>query len=124
MTPAPCTIRIKKDATRRLVFEVVDRAGLLLARSAPYSSICKLEAGLATLLAAGREADTSVVYRGDTATAIGPVGRRSRVRLMSELSPSRIREILASLPEAVVSDERSPSERRYDLSGWLCDLHQ
>lgn len=124
MTSAPYTVRIKKDATRRLVFEVVDGEGSLLARSAPYSSICKLEAGLALLIAAGQDAGRAVIDRGEIATAIGPGGRRGRVRVTGDLSPNRIREILASLPEAVVSDDRSPGERRYELSGRLCDLHQ
>ena len=124
MTPEPCAIRIKKDAARRLVFEVLDGTGSLLARSAPYPSICKLEAGLAMLMAAAQESDRAVIDRGDSSTAIGPVGRRGRVHVQGNLSRGRIQKLLASVPKAVVRDERSAGERRYDLSGPLCHLHK
>lgn len=123
MPLTPWTVRIKKEASRQLVFEVWDGAGFHVARSATYPSICKLEAGLAMLMVAAQQSDRAVVERDDIRTAIQPVGRRARVCLDGSLSDGRIQEMLASLSEAVVRDDRSPSEKRFDLSGRLCDLH-
>jgi hypothetical protein len=115
------TIRIRKEAPRRLVFEVLASTGTLLARSTPFATICKLEAGLSVLTAAARAPETVVVSSGST-TSVSPGGRRSRVVLEGELRPGQQRELLSGILEAAVVDDRPESERRADLSGPLCDL--
>lgn len=122
MTGTNHTIRIRREAPRRLVFEVLASTGTLLARSAPFATICKLEAGLSVLTAAARGAETAVVVSSGSTTSLSPGGRRSRVVLEGELRPVQQRELLAGILEAAVVDDRRESERRADLSGPLCDL--
>lgn len=122
MTGTKHTIRIKKEAPRRLVFEVLTSTGTLLARSTPFATICKLEAGLSILTAAARGPETPVVVVAGTTTSVTPGGRRSRVVLEGELRSARQRQLLAGILEAAVLDDRPESERRADLSGPLCDL--
>lgn len=116
------TIRIKKDAPRCLVFEVMSWSGALLARSAPYASICKLEVGLTVLRAAAEAAEAATIDTDGSTTWVRPGGRRSRVALEGRLAADRISQLLAGLPLAAVVDDRPPSERRADLSGRLCDI--
>jgi len=116
------TVRIKKEAPRRLVFEVVSATGALLARSAPFVSICKLEAGLSILTAAARGAESAVVNIDGNNTSVAPAGQRSRVLLEGNLHPEHRRVLFAGITEAVVIDARPPKERRDDLSGPLCGL--
>jgi hypothetical protein len=122
MTETNQTIRIKKGAPRHLVFEVLDSKGALLARSTPFASICKLEAGLALLVAAARESEAAVINIDGSTTSVTPADRRTRVRFEGTVPPERLRVLFNGLLEAVVVDDRSPSERRKDLSGVLCDL--
>lgn len=122
MTGTRHTIRIKKEAPRRLVFEVLDSTSTLLARSAPFTTICKMEAGLSVLTAAARRPETAVVLNSGSTTSVTPGGRRSRVVLEGELHPGRQRQLLAGILDAAVVDDRPESERRADLSGPLCDL--
>ncbi len=122
MTASKHTIRIKKQATRRLVFEVQDSTGALLARSTPFTSICKLEAGLSVLTAAARESEAAIISVDDNTTSVTPGGRRSRVLLEGKLLPESRRVLLAGVLEAVVVDDRPPNERRIDLSGPVCAL--
>jgi hypothetical protein len=116
------TIRIKKEAPRRLVFEVLDSTGTFLARSTPLTTICKLEARLSVLTAAARGPEAAVVVNSGRTTSVTPGGRRSRVVLEGELHPDRQRDLLAGIQDAAVVDHRPESERRADLSGPLCDL--
>ncbi|MFT3953795.1 MAG: hypothetical protein QM722_05185 [Piscinibacter sp.] len=122
MTEFSHTIRIKKDAPRCLVFEVASSSGGLLARSAPYASICKLEAGLTVLRAAAESAEAAAVETDGATTWVRPGDRRSRVALKGMLSTDLVAQVLAGLPSAVIVDDRPPSERRADLSGQFCDL--
>lgn len=122
MTATKQTIRIKKDAPHQLVFEVLDSTGALLARSTPFPSICKLEGGLAVLVAAARKAETAVITIDVSTTTVTPAGRRSRVRLEGALRPEHRRALFGGILEAVVVDDRPPHERRSDLSGPLCEL--
>ncbi len=122
MTATKHTIRIKKQATRRLVFEVQGSTGALLARSTPFTSICKLEAGLSVLTAAARESESAIISVDDNTTSVTPAGRRSRVLLEGKLPPEHRRVLFAGILEAVVVDDRPPNERRDDLSGPLCVL--
>jgi hypothetical protein len=116
------TVRIKKEAPRRLVFEVLASTGTLLARSTPFATICKLEAGLSVLTAAARGPEAAVVVNSGSTTSVTPGGRRSRVVLEGELHPGRQRQLLAGILDATVVDDRPESERRADLSGPLCVL--
>jgi hypothetical protein len=116
------TIRIKREAPGCLRFEVLGSTGTLLARSTPYASICKLEAGLSVLTALARESETVVIRFDGNTTSVIPVGRRSRVILEGELHPAQRRVLFAGIPDAVVVDERPQKDRRSDLSGPLCAL--
>lgn len=116
------TVRIKKDAPRSLVFEVMNASGRLIARSAPYTSICKLEAGLATLTASAEAPESAVVNSDGHITWVRAATRRSRVALEGLLLHDVVAELLMGLPSAVVVDARPPHERRTDLTGPLCDL--
>jgi hypothetical protein len=116
------TIRIKKHAPHGLIFDVLDPHGALLARSAPYSSICKLEAALDVLRVAAASAESpSVEFKSDF-TWLKPRGRRSRVALAGSLPSDHIAYLLIGLRSASVIDDRAPNERRADTSGQLCDL--
>lgn len=115
-------VRIKKDAPRRLVFEIENSQGVLLARSASYTSICKLEAGLSVLTAAADKAEHAAINTDGETTWVRPEGRRTRVALDGQLGADLIAQVLLGVPSAMVIDDRPASERRADLSGQLCDL--
>jgi hypothetical protein len=116
------TIRIKREAPHHLVFEVLDSTGTSLARSTPFASICKLEGGLAVLVAAARKAETAVINIDGSTTSVITAGRSSRMRLGGTLSPEHRRVLFGGILEEVVVDDRLPHERRSDLSGPLCEL--
>jgi hypothetical protein len=116
------TIRIKKEAPRRLVFEVLSPSGTLLARSATFASICKLEAALSLLTAAGPAIESAAFGTEGETTWVRPGTRRSRMALEGSLPANRVAQLLTGIPSASVVDDRPPSERRADLSGRRCDL--
>jgi hypothetical protein len=118
----PHTVRIKKNAPRCLYFEVASASGNLIVRSTPYTSICKLETGLAGLTATAATPESVVVNSDGSTTWIGTTTRRSHVALEGLLSHGDVAELLAGLPSAIVVDARPSHERRADLTGPLCNL--
>jgi hypothetical protein len=116
------TLRIKKDDRRRLVLEVVSSSGALLARTTPYPTICKLEVGLSVLAEAAEAAGTVTFDEDNQVTRVGPRSRRTRIALEGRVEPSDVLQMLEGIPSSLVVDERSPSERRFELSGRLQDL--
>jgi hypothetical protein len=104
------------------VFDVVDDAGTMLVSSAPYRTICKLEAGLRVLLDAARAPYDAAIKLIPGAFDIRPSQRRSRVLLSGALPVNSVRAMLSALSEVEVVDARLPTERRIALSGRLCQF--
>lgn len=115
-------VLIKKLAPRCLVFEVVDGAGKLLARSLPYTTICKLEAGLSVLSAAAESAHRTEFADDEPTTWVMPAVGRRRVALEGRHGSDALVQLLQGIPQAELVDERPAAERRTDLSGQLCEL--
>jgi hypothetical protein len=113
------TIRIKKEATRRLVFEVLNSTGELMARSTSFDSICKREDGLSTLMAAARANEVVTINFDGTVTSLTAAGRKSRVLHEGELHRELASVLLAGILDAVVADHRPTMGRRSDLGGPL-----
>jgi len=116
------TIRIKKRGPRDLYFDVESATGHRIAISSPFDTICRLESGLAALVAAAQRPDRAVVERSDQTTSIGSSTGRRRVRFVGCVEDTSVRELLSGAVTARVADERPDGQRRADLSGRLCEL--
>lgn len=117
------TIRIKRSGPGRLLFEIhVDGATPLLT-SAHYSSICKMEAGLALLVAAARSPSDLLVEPAADTVKVGLKDKRGRVTFVGQVSETLVQGAMSTIASAQVIDERPPERRRTALSGRLCDLH-
>lgn len=117
------TIRIKRSGRGKLYFEVyVEGASPVLA-SGHYSSICKMEAGLALLFAAASSPDDLLVESDEEATRVGLRGKRGRVPFVGRLAETMVRRAICTIASAQVVDDRPPEQRRTDLSGSLCDIN-
>ena len=116
------TIRIKKRGPRDLYFDVESGTGHRIATSSPFDTICRLESGLAALVAAAQRPDRAVVERNDQTTSIGSNPGRKRVRFVGCVEDTCVRDLLSGVVTARVADERPNGQRRVDLSGRLCEL--
>jgi hypothetical protein len=114
-TPA-VIVRSGDDGT--VIFEVRDPVGKTLATSAPFATICRLEAALTTLAGAAAQGWSAI---HQPAGAIICVGRR-KVQLDAGLSDAEIAAAIDAAAAARIVDERAPNRRRHDLSGLRCDL--
>lgn len=99
-------------------FEVRDPDGRALATSAPFASICRLEAALATL--AGAAAQEWKVATLPTCSVV-TVGRR-KVQLREPLAQAEVAAVIHAAAVARIEDRRPANRRRQDLSGLRCDL--
>jgi hypothetical protein len=117
------TIRIKRSGPGKLYFEVHVEGAIPVLTSAYYSTICKMEAGLALLFAAARSPNHLLVEPHGDATRVGLNDRRGRVPFVGQLSESLVQSTISTIGSAQVIDDRPPEQRRTDLSGRLCDLH-
>lgn len=99
-------------------FEVRDSDGRTLATSAPFATICRLEAALATL--AGAAAEEWKVAASLTGSVI-TVGRR-KVHLREPLAQAEVATVIHAAAIARIEDLRPANRRRQDLSGLRCDL--
>lgn len=117
------TIRIKRSGPGRLFFEVHAEGAIPLLTSAHYSTICKMEAGLALLVAAARSPSTLLVEPTADTVKIGMKDKRGRVTFVGQISETLVQRAMSTIASAQVIDERPPEQRRTDLSGRLCDLH-
>jgi hypothetical protein len=117
------TIRIKRSGPGKLYFEVYVEGAIPVLTSAYYSSICKLEAGLALLFATARSPNDLLVEPDGDATRIGLKDKRGRVPFVGRLVESLVQSAISTIASAQVVDDRPPKQRRTDLSGSLCDLN-
>lgn len=117
------TIRIKRSGPGRLFFEVHSEGVVASLTSAHYSTICKMEAGLALLFAVARSPSALRVEPGEGATRIGLKDRRGRVTFVGRIPESLLLRAISTIASAQVVDDRPPEQRRTDISGRLCDLH-
>lgn len=117
------TIRIKRSGPGKLYFEVYVEGAIPVLTSACYSSICKLEAGLALLFATASSPNDLLVEPDGDATRIGLKDRRGRVPFVGRLAESLVQSAIGTIASAQVVDDRPPEQRRTDLSGSLCDLN-
>jgi hypothetical protein len=117
------TIRIKRSGPGKLFFEVHSEGAIPALTSAHYSTICKMEAGLALLFAAARSPGALRMEPDEGAMRIGLKGKRGRVTFVGQLSESMVQIVMPTIASAHVIDDRPPEQRRADLSGRLCDLH-
>ena len=99
-------------------FEVRDLDGRALATSAPFATICRLEAALATL--AGAAAQEWKVATSPTGSVVG-VDRR-KVQLREPLAQAEVAADIHAAAVARIEDRRPANRRRQDLSGRRCDL--
>lgn len=99
-------------------FEVRGPDGRSLATSAPFATICRLEAALATL--AGAAAQDWKVATLPTGSVVS-VGRR-KVQLREPLSQAEVATVINAAAVARIEDLRPANRRRQDLSGLRCDL--
>lgn len=99
-------------------FEVRSPDGRTLATSAPFATICRLEAALATLAGAAAEAwKVAASPRGSVVS----VGRR-KVQLREPLAQDEVAAVIHATAIARIEDLRPANRRRQDLTGLRCDL--
>ena len=116
------SIRIKREGPRRLIFEVLDGAGKNLGVSEPFTTICRLEAGFATLCEAAKSPEGIKVSHSSGRTSVGSGLGRRQLHFVGRLQDDAIHEILVGAQGATIVDERPQEHRRGDLSGPLRDL--
>jgi hypothetical protein len=115
-------IHIRSVGSSRLVYELRTSAGALVATSAEFPTICRLETGLAALLAASEAMDTVTIEREANLITLVPASGRGRVRLLGEVNETALRDALTGARSSSVVDDRPVGRRRTDLSGRLCDI--
>lgn len=116
------TIRVKRRGPQDLYFEVATGAGDPIATSSRFETICRLESGLAVLIAAAQNPERAVMEGDDETTSIGSSSNRKRVQFVGRLTNTLVLDLLSGVDKASVVDERPASQRRADLSGRLCEL--
>lgn len=112
-------VRIRSSNAGHVHFEVRGRAGEVLATSAPYPTICRLEAALATMRVAGGAAWRSTPSSSDE--TLLQVGRR-RVSLQGTLTDDKVQLVIQAVAGARILDDRPEARRRQDLTGLRCDF--
>lgn len=99
-------------------FEVRGADGRTLATSAPFATICRLEAALATLAGASAEAWKVAAAPGGSVVSVG----RRKVQLREPLAQSEVAAVIDAAAVARIEDLRPANRRRQDLTGLRCDL--
>ena len=102
----------------KVYFKIKCADGVSLATSAPFPTICRLEAALQTLASAAKQGWE--LSDGPSGSLV-KVGRR-QVPLQEHLSLEAVSAVLQTVTAARIVDARPASRRRYDLSGLRCDL--
>ena len=113
------SVRIRSGNAGHTLFEVRGQAGEVLATSGPYPTICRLEAALASMCAAGGTAWRTIPSSSEE--TLLQVGRR-RVSLQGTLTDGEVQVVIQAVAIARILDQRPEARRRQDLTSLRCDF--
>lgn len=112
-------LAIHGDGGSSLRFDLQDDRGVVLLRSGPFSSICRLEAALGALHAATKPAWNVKSASRFTAMSVGPA--RRRIWLVGTVTTEQVDRPLALFRTLASGTDAPAGRRRQDLSGMRCD---